>query len=559
MESSGITSLHVIHPWEDFRNFAFDLWTHLALPSPTPVQYDICSYLQHGPRRRMVQAFRGVGKSFLTAGYVCWLLWKDPQHKIMVVSASKERADAFSVFVKQIIETFEPLSHLRPRGDQRNSNLAFDVGPALPDQSPSVKSVGITGQLTGSRANTIIPDDIEVVKNSQTILQREKLAELIKEFDAVLKPGGQVIYLGTPQTEESLYNKLPERGYDIRIWPARFPKDMKQRVAYGAMLAPMIAAAFDDNQALAWTPTDSKRFDEKDLMEREASYGRAGFALQFMLDTTLSDAEKYPLKLSDFIVMDVDREVAPIRVVWSSGKQQVVEELPSVGFSGDRWHLPMYVAPEMEEFTGSLMTVDPSGRGGDETGYCVTKVLRGMIYLRRSGGFKGGYEDSTLEGLAHIARAEKVQLILVESNFGDGMFNKLFEPVLKRIYPCSVEEIKHSTQKERRICDTIEPVLNQHRLVVDKAVIRADADTENHHYQLFHQLSRMTRDRGAVKHDDRVEPLAMALAYWADQLARNVEDEESRRMEELQEQDYLDFIQSVTGRAVDEANFYDNY
>lgn len=131
MEASGITSLHVIHPWEDFRNFAFDLWTHLALPSPTPVQYDICSYLQHGPRRRMVQAFRGVGKSFLTAGYVCWLLWKDPQHKIMVVSASKERADAFSVFVKQIIETFEPLSHLRPRSDQRNSNLAFDVGPAL--------------------------------------------------------------------------------------------------------------------------------------------------------------------------------------------------------------------------------------------------------------------------------------------------------------------------------------------------------------------------------------------------------------------------------------------
>jgi hypothetical protein len=104
----------------------------------------------------------------------------------------------------------------------------------------------------------------------------------------------------------------------------------------------------------------------------------------------------------------------------------------------------------MEQSTGWLMTSDPSGRGDDKTGYCVTKVLRGMIYLRRSGGFKGGYEDSTVEGLAHIARAEKVHHILVEPNFGDGMFNRLFEPALKRIYPCIVEEIRQSTQKERR-------------------------------------------------------------------------------------------------------------
>ncbi len=307
---TGITSLHVAHPWDDFRNFIFDLWSHLNLPSPTPLQYDIALYLQHGPRRRMIEGFRGVAKSFLSAGYVCWKLWKNPQLKIMVVSASKERADAFSVFVKQIIESFEPLSHLRPRSDQRNSNLAFDVGPATPDQSPSVKSVGITGQLTGSRADIIIPDDIEVPKNSMTVVQREKLAELIKEFDAVIKPGGEIVYLGTPQTEESIYNKLPERGYDIRVWPARYPKDAKQRAMYGDRLAPIIALAFDANPALAWTPTDPIRFNEADLQEREASYGRSGFALQFMLDTTLSDAERYPLKLADFIVMDIDREVA---------------------------------------------------------------------------------------------------------------------------------------------------------------------------------------------------------------------------------------------------------
>lgn len=556
----GTTSHHIeAHPWDDFRNFIYDLWEHLNLPAPTRCQYDIALYLHTGPRRRMVEGFRGVGKSFLTAGYVCWLLWKNPQHKIMVVSASKERADAFSVFVKQIIETFEPLSHLRPRNGQRDSNLAFDVGPALPDQSPSVKSVGITGQLTGSRADTIIADDIEVPKNSMTIVQREKLAELVKEFDAVLKPGGEVIYLGTPQTEESIYNKLPERGYEIRIWPARYPRDAKHRATYTDRLAPMLASEYDADPALAWKPTDPVRFDETDLLEREASYGRSGFMLQFMLDTTMADAERYPLKLSDLIIMDVDREVAPVRVVWASVKQNVLEHLQSVGFTGDRWNAPMHIAPDMEEYTGAIMVVDPSGRGGDETGYAVTKMLRGMVYLRRAGGLAGGYDDKTLEAIAHIARAEKVSEIVVEGNFGDGMFVSLLKPVLARVYPCTVTEVKHSIQKERRICDTLEPVMNQHRLVVDTAVVKADQAEPNPHKQLFYQLTRITRDRGALKHDDRLDALAMAVAYWTEQLARDVEGEEERRMEELQDADYLAFIQSVTGAHATDPNFYDNY
>jgi hypothetical protein len=73
-----------------------------------------------------------------------------------------------------------------------------------------VKSAGLTGQITGSRADYIIADDIEVPKNSFTHVLRERTAELVKEFDAILKPGGRVVYLGTPQVEASLYNKLIE-------------------------------------------------------------------------------------------------------------------------------------------------------------------------------------------------------------------------------------------------------------------------------------------------------------------------------------------------------------
>ncbi len=133
--------------------------------------------------------------------------------------------------------------------------------------------------------------------------------------------------------------------------------------------------------------------------------------------------------------------------------------------------------------------------------------------------------DTSLETIAHIARAEKVKTILVESNFGDGMFNTLLEPVLRRIYPCTVEEVRSTGQKERRIIDTLEPVLNQHRLVVDAALLRADQKDEPK-FQLFHQLTRITRDRGSLRHDDRLDALAMAISYWTAWLSRDVTREE---------------------------------
>ena len=200
----------------DLRNFIYLVWKHLNLSDPTPLQYDICEYIQHGPQRMVVEAFRGVGKSWITAGAVCWFLLNNPQLKIMVVSAGAGKANEISTFIKQLIDSMPILEVLRtvPGKGQRESVIMFDVGPADPDISPSVKSVGITGQITGSRADIIIADDIETPGNSMTQLMRDRLAELVKEFDAVIKPGlkTRIIYLGTPQTEMTLYTVLEARG-----------------------------------------------------------------------------------------------------------------------------------------------------------------------------------------------------------------------------------------------------------------------------------------------------------------------------------------------------------
>lgn len=544
----------------DFRNFLWLIWKHLDLPDPTEIQYDFADFLQHGPKRCVIEAFRGVGKSYVTAAYVCWRLYLDPQLKIMVISASKDRADAFSSFVKRLIADVEILQHLKPRGGQRDSALLFDVGPARADQSPSVKSVGITGQLTGSRADLIVADDVETPKNSLTQTMRDRLATLVTEFDAILKPikEARVIYLGTPQCEMSLYNVLPDRGYKIRVWPARFRKGI---LKMGDRLAPVIASKLELDPSLTeayqgrGAPTDPQRFGDEDLIERETSYGKSGFALQFQLDTSLSDAEKYPLKLSDLMIMGLDPKRAPVALSWGSGPQQVVEGLPNMGLQGDQLNRPMWVSSDFAEYTGSVMWIDPSGRGKDETGYAVTKFLHGTVYLVDSGGFRDGYSEETLKALALIAKTHGVNYIGIESNFGDGMFLQLAKPAFARVHPCTMEEHRVSGQKEARIIDTLEPLLNQHRLVVDEGVVRKDYEEAQKsgdigvspHFSLIYQLTRVTRDRGALKHDDRLDALEGAVGYWLEQMAQDVDIAAQRHREDALQKDLDKFMEDAMG------------
>ena len=533
----------------DFRNFLYMAWEHLGLPDPTPVQYDIADYIQSGPKRRCVMAFRGVGKSWVTSAFVCHQLLLDPTKNILVVSASKQRADDFSTFTLRLIAEMEILQHLKPGDNQRNSKIAFDVAPAPASHAPSVTSKGITSQITGSRADLIIADDVESLNNSATQMMRDKLAMQVQEFDAVLKPNGHIIYLGTPQTEQSLYNELPDRGYDVRIWPARMPTE-KQITGYGKRLAPTILEMdLEPSKAI-----DPKRFNEFDLMEREASYGRSGFALQFMLDTSLSDAQRYPLKLSDLVIMRLDKEQAPEKIIWAGTPEYAYKDLPCVGFGGDRFYMPMGTSGEFMNYQGSVMSIDPSGRGADETAYAIVKMLNSQLFVVAAGGLPGGYDEDTLKALAVMAKEHSVNEVIVESNFGDGMFTALLQPILSKIHKVTITEVRHSIQKEKRILDVLEPVMNRHKLIVDEQIIHDDYNSTKHlppekalKYQLFYQMSRLTRDKGSLAHDDRLDVLAMAVQYWVDQMSRDVDDAMMSHKRDRLSQELTKFMNHTIG------------
>jgi len=520
---------------EDFRNFLYFMWNHLRLPPPTPVQYDIGSYLQdEEEKRKIIQGFRGVGKSWITSVFVCWLLYKDPQIKILVVSAGQVRADEFSVFTKNLIEEVPLLHHLKPRKGQRDSNISFDVGPARSSHAPSVKSIGVTGAMTGSRANVIIADDVESLNNSGNQANRDKLNKTISEFESILSPKGDIIYLGTPQTEESIYKKLEKEGYNTRIWPARIP-DAAQMERYGHKLSSFVRNLVA--KLKVGSPVDPERFDEEELRMREAKYARSGFNLQFMLDTSTSDTLRFPLKLSDFIVEDLDIDKAPNKLVWSSGAEHRLDEIKSVGKEGDYFYKPMFKTDTWSDYDGSVLSIDPSGRGKDELGYAVVKHLNGMLFVLECGGLQGGYDDVTLNALANIAKRQKVNAIIIESNFGDGMFTKLLTPIITKIHPCAMEEVRHNKQKEKRIIDTLEPLLNQHRIIIDKTLVTKDCDIDINNESsinnsLCYQLANITQERGALRHDDRLDALSIAIAYWTDMMSTNIDNAQKEKEEE---------------------------
>jgi hypothetical protein len=545
---------------QDFKLFLQALWGQLDLPSPTRAQYAIADYLQNGPKRLQIQAFRGVGKSWITGAFVLWTLFNDPERKIMIISASKERADNMSIFLQKLIIETPWLSHLRPKqDDSRWSRISFDVA-CSPHQAPSVKSVGITGQLTGSRADLMILDDIEVPGNSMTELMREKLLQLCTEAESILTPksDSRIMYLGTPQTTFTVYRKLAERSYRPFVWPARYPRKNKLS-QYEGLLAPQIQADLDSG-ALEWDTTDD-RFNNEDLIEREASMGRSNFMLQFQLDTSLSDAEKFPLKMADLIITAINPSEAPESVVWCSDPSNVIKELPTVGLPGDYFYSPMQLQGEWSSYSETICSVDPSGRGTDETAAAYLSQKNGFIYLHEMRAFKDGYSDNTLLNILKGCKKYNVTKLVIETNFGDGIVSELFKKHIQQTKQhIDIEEVRANVRKEDRIIDSLEPVLNQHRLVVNKSVIEWDyksnpdaAPEERLIYMLFYQMSRMCREKGAVKHDDRLDCLAQGVKYFTDALSISADLQiKLRQQEEFQDllDNFIDNPQSLTNHLV---------
>lgn len=515
---------------KNFKNFVFALWKELRLPEPTRAQYALANALQNGPNRFNAQAFRGVGKSWITSAYVLWRFLWDADVKILVVSASQERSYQFTTFCLRLLTEVEWLKHLHPglQDGLRATKGAFDVAGCRPAHAPSLRAVGITGQLTGSRADCIIADDVEIPQNSETPKMREKLEEATKEFSAILtpKPDSKIIFLGTPQSQESIYASLTSKGFETWVWPSRYPTNPD---IYGTTLAPELMSDLTLDPTLKEAkfgahgnlgrPTDT-RFPEEILIGKELEYGRSGFALQYQLDTSGSDAERFPLKLRDLMVIPDTGNDLPAIVRWGCAKELRLDDYPSVGFGGDHIHHAAHVSSEYQRPQASVLSLDPAGGGGDEFAGVVIKVLNGNFFVVDVIGLFGGHSEENLTKLAQLAQRHKVNEVVIEENFGMGAIGHLLSQHLAKHHPVTVTGVKSTRQKEKRIIEVLEPIANQHRLIFTSRFLDSDLNVNrdgSHEmtvsYRCLHQFTHLTHEKGALTHDDRLDALAQGVAH----------------------------------------------
>lgn len=530
--------------YPEFKDFVHDGMTDLMNFDCSPLQEDIANYLQHGSKYRMIMAQRGQAKTTITAFYAVWRIIHEPSTRVLIFSAGGDMASEISNWVIQIVRGWDILECLAPdtsAGD-RSSVMAFDIHHSLKglEKSPSVACMGITASMQGRRADVIIADDIESSKNSMTDLMREQLVHKTRDFTSICATG-DIVFLGTPQSQESVYNTLPGRGYDIRIWPGRFP-NTRELEAYGDYLAPYIKSQITEFNTTGYgvkgdrgQPTDPIIQDEESLQQKEIDQGDAYFQLQYMLDTSLVDLARFPLKTKNLIVTPLNKQEAPVKIKWMPDESKRVM-IPGTGKY--EFYKPHSISTEMEHYKEKIMYVDPSGRGDDETAYCVMYMLHGTLFLMDIGGVDGGFTDDTFLDLSRVAYKHKVNKILVESNFSDGGFSAVWKPKLdsyyeewskgEKKYGAEIIDDRVSTQKEVRIIDILEPLLARHSLVVDEEVIREDMRQCQRYpiekrriYSLFFQMEKITRERGSLRHDDRIDCVAGAARYFREALMQN--------------------------------------
>lgn len=552
--------------YTDFWDFLYDVQLEVFNWDTTPVQFDIGEFLQHGGRYIMIQAQRGQAKTTITAIYAVWCLIHDPKHRVIIISAAGDKANEIAKGIINIINAMPILECMRPdrNAGDRTSTEAFDLHYTLrgDNMNPSIKCMGITSNLQGKRADLLIADDIESSKNGTTQTQRNQLLHLTRDFSSICTDG-RIVYLGTPQTIDSIYNTLPGRGFTVRIWPGRFPT-VTEELEYGGALAPFITTQMQHNPELRTgggilgdegQPIDV-RLSEAVLQEKELDQGPAYFKLQHMLCTKLADSERFPLKSRNLIFMHLNPEEVSGKITWQPKPELMIPPFAGSNLQ-EEFYRPMHTLSEMFPYGGRMMYVDTAGGGqnGDETAAAVTFFLHGYVFLMDVKGFPGGHRDDVFEGLSALAYKWGVNIVQVEKNFGNGAFAQTWRPIMDKYFIDTsggsksagpfVEDVWESGQKELRIIENLEPIMARHSLIVNEHLLQQDVESVQKYaidkrctYMLFHQLARITRDRGALMHDDRLDAVAGAVRYWVNRINQDAD----KVMQQRQQEDIMKFF-----------------
>jgi len=236
-----------------FKEF-FLIWAKLQPDwGPVPsIHWQIVDWLENSDdwenNTGVLQVFRGASKSTIVGLYITYMLVKDPTLRFLILSADRKTAAKITQALTGIVSRHPLAKHLRGKEKSWRSDCLWVAG-STDDRTPSAYSIGILSNVTGSRADFVVFDDVEVPKNAQSADLRETLRNKISDTAHILVPGGKRLFVGTPHSFDSIYTEVIEEGSGslsipllsslegewpdykgTSIWPERFTQhEVKKR------------------------------------------------------------------------------------------------------------------------------------------------------------------------------------------------------------------------------------------------------------------------------------------------------------------------------------------
>lgn len=426
----------------DFPQFVW-IWNFQQNQLTPPLHVSMARWLSRrwleGDRELLLLAFRNSGKSTLVGLFCAWLLYCNPNGRILVLAGDFALAKKMVRNVKKVIERHPLTQSLKPPRTDNWASDQFTVARPAELRDPSMLAKGIAANVTGLRADVVICDDVEVPNTCDTALKRADLRTRLHEIDYVLVPGGLKLYVGTPHTYYTIYADQAR---------AELGETKPLLDGFSRLVLPIT-----DTEGKSRWP---ERFPVEKIEAMRARTGPAKFASQMMLtprnivDSRL-EPERIQLYDDDLEYTEGNRQAR----LTLGGKQLI---------SVSSWWDPAYGSP-----TGGDASVLAAVYTDDEGYYWLHRVL----YLQHDPALSEQLDEATqlCRQAAAFAKALHLPAITLETN-GLGRFlpGLLRQEIRTAGLRCAVLEAHSSRNKDIRIIDAFDAVLAAGRLRAHRSV-----------------------------------------------------------------------------------------
>lgn len=438
------TSGGLAPPGGSFCDF-IDVWNKEQGQTTPSLHTTMAAWLadkwHEGNRELLLMAFRNAGKSTLAGLFANWLLLGDPNRRILVLSADHALARRMVRNVKRVTERHPWTTALKPAKADEWASDRFTIEREQELRDPSMLARGIGSNITGSRADVVICDDVEVPKTCDTPGKRVDLRERLDEIDYVLSPGGLKLFIGTPHTHDTIYaigNSLENSGVEHAYLSG-----------YQRMELPLL-----DEQGNSQWP---ERFSLEQINTLKKRSGPAKFQSQMLLrPASIVDGRLDPDRLTPYAAA-LDYHEAGGEAVLRLGTQRLI--------SASCWWDPAYGAPGRGDASviAAVFT--------DEDGNYRLHAIR---YLCHDPALLDQVDEATqqCQQVADFARKNHVPSVTIEKNgvgrFLPGLLRKVFR---EQSLPVAVRDWQSTRAKDLRIIDAFDAPLAAGRLFAHENVL----------------------------------------------------------------------------------------